>query len=118
MSSLNKILIPFDFSEASVNALEYVVNFVGPDRSIGIMGLYVGAMPITEADSDKLGSDFVKLLDSFNVRLKVAPEFITKTGSVVKTILATQEESGAEEGLTILCAASSASSETAASQIA
>lgn len=96
MSSLNKILIPFDFSEASVNALEYVVNFVGPDRSIGIMGLYVGAMTITEADSDKLGSDFVKLLDSFNVRLKVAPEFITKTGSVVKTILATQEESGAD----------------------
>ncbi|MBR9853504.1 MAG: universal stress protein [Algicola sp.] len=96
MSSLNKILIPFDFSEASVNALEYVVNFVGPDRSIGILGLYVGAMPITEADSEKLGNDFVKMLDSFNVRLKVAPKFITKTGSVVKTILAAQEESDSD----------------------
>ena len=69
MSSLNKILIPFDFSEASVNALEYVVNFVGTEKSIGIVGLYVGAMPISASDNEKLGKDFFKVLESFEVRL-------------------------------------------------
>ena len=67
MSSLNKILIPFDFSEASVNALEYVVNFVGTEKSIGIVGLYVGAMPISASDNEKLGKDFFKVLESFEV---------------------------------------------------
>ena len=57
MSSLKKILIPFDFSEASINALEYVVNFIGTERSIGILGLYVGNMPISETDNEKLEKD-------------------------------------------------------------
>ncbi|HBU79763.1 MAG TPA: universal stress protein [Muricauda sp.] len=96
MSSLNKILIPFDFSEASVNALEYVVNFVGTEKFIGIVGLYVGAMPISASDNEKLGKDFFKVLESFEVRLKVAPEFITDTGEVINTILSVQEKSDAD----------------------
>lgn len=96
MSSLHKILIPFDFSEASVNALDYAVNFVGTERSITILGLYVGTMPISEPDNEKLRKDFSKVLDSFNVKLKVAPEFITDTGEVVNTILSAQEKSGAD----------------------
>jgi nucleotide-binding universal stress UspA family protein len=96
MSSLNKILIPFDFSEASVNALEYVVNFVGTERPMSILGLYVGAMPISESDNERLAKDFSKLLDSFEVRLKVSPEFITATGDVISTILAAQEKSNAD----------------------
>ena len=96
MSSLNKILIPFDFSEASVNALEYVVNFVGTEKSMSILGLYVGAMPISESDNEKLGKDFSKLLDSFDVKLKVAPKFVTDTGEVISTILKAQEKSDAD----------------------
>ncbi|MDF0707576.1 universal stress protein [Flagellimonas okinawensis] len=96
MSSLNKILIPFDFSEASVNALEYVVNFVGTERSIEILGLYVGSMPISESDAVKLTKDFSKMLESFDVKLKVGAKFLTDTGEVTKTILATQEKSNAD----------------------
>ncbi|MEC3964352.1 universal stress protein [Flagellimonas halotolerans] len=96
MSSLNKILIPFDFSEASVNALEYVVNFVGTERAINILGLYVGVMPMSESDSEKLKRDFLKVLDSFNVKLKVNPEFTTDTGEVIGTILSAQEKSNAD----------------------
>ena len=96
MGSLNKILIPFDFSEASVNALEYVVNFVGTERAIGILGLYVGKMPISGSDNEKLGKDFAKLMDSFGARLKVVPEFKTETGEVISTILAAQEKSNAD----------------------
>ncbi|MBO0331323.1 universal stress protein [[Muricauda] lutisoli] len=96
MSSLKKILVPFDFSEASINALEYVVNFVGTERSIGILGLYVGNMAISEADSKKLENDFSKVMQSFDVRLKVAPSFMTDTGEVIGTILSAQEKSNAD----------------------
>lgn len=96
MSSLKKVLIPFDFSEASVNALEYVVSFIGTQRSIGILGLYVGTMPLSEADNEKLRKEFLQLLDSFNTKLKVAPEFTTDTGEVISTILSVQEKSKAD----------------------
>src|SRR6056297_679047 len=96
MSSLKKILIPFDFSEASVNGLEYAVNFVGAKRPINILGLYVGTMPISESDNEKLEKDFLKLLDSFEVKLKIAPKFITDTGEVISTILSAQEKSNAD----------------------
>ncbi|MBO0342507.1 MAG: universal stress protein [Allomuricauda sp.] len=96
MSSLKKILVPFDFSEASINALEYVVNFVGTERSIGILGLYVGNMAISDADSKKLENDFSKVMQSFGVRLKVAPKFMTDTGEVIGTILSAQEKSNAD----------------------
>lgn len=96
MGSLNKILVPFDFSEASLNALEYVANFVGEERSVEILTLYVSAMQIDEADEKKLGKDFGKVLESINVGLKVAPKFKTVTGNVTRTILSIQQTSGAD----------------------
>ncbi len=96
MGSLNKILVPFDFSEASLNALEYVANFVGTERSVEILALYVSAMQIDEADEKKLDRDFEKVLESINVKLKVLPKFKTATGNVTRTILSTQQSSGAD----------------------
>ncbi|MCB0371768.1 MAG: universal stress protein [Muricauda sp.] len=96
MSSLNKILVPFDFSEASLNALEYVTNFVGSERSIEILALYVSAMPISEPDDEKLRKDFEKIVDSIGVRLKKEPKFKTVTGNVTATILEYQEQTGAD----------------------
>ena len=96
MSSLKKILVPFDFSEASLNALEYVANFVGTERSIEIFALYVSSMPIDPSDQEKLIKDFGKVLESISVRLKVTPSFATETGDVIKTILSAQEKSNAD----------------------
>ena len=96
MSSLKKILVPFDFSEASLNALEYVTNFVGTERSIEIFALYVSSMPIDPSDQEKLIKDFGKVLESISVRLKVIPSFATETGDVIKTILSAQEKSSAD----------------------
>ena len=96
MSSLKKILIPFDFSEASLNGLEYAINFVGDKRSINIIAMYVGAMPLSASDNEKLEKDFLKLLDSFEVKLKMAPKFITDTGEVISTILSAQEQNNAD----------------------
>ncbi|PRX57632.1 universal stress protein [Flagellimonas meridianipacifica] len=90
MSTINKILIPFDFSEASVNALEYTMNFVGPNRDTDILALYVGVIPSTENEEKELKENFRKVLGSFNVKTKKEPVFNSVSGNVIETILVTQ----------------------------
>ncbi|WP_420602894.1 universal stress protein [Flagellimonas sp.] len=92
MSNIDKILVPFDFSESSVNALEYVINFVGPNRDINILALYVAAMPMTESEENTLKTDFEKVIHSFHKKIKESPEFITITGDVIESILSVQEK--------------------------
>ena len=92
MSSIDKILVPFDFSEASINALQYVVNFVGPNREVDIFALYVSAMPIAEREMNTLKTDFEKTVGSFQKRVKKAPTILTVTGDVIESILAAREE--------------------------
>jgi nucleotide-binding universal stress UspA family protein len=96
MSNINKILIPFDFSEASLNALEYVANFVGPERPITILAMYVSAMPISLSEDDELKEDFSNVLKAMDVRLKIEPEFETATGKMISTILSAQKSSDAD----------------------
>nr|WP_299383146.1 universal stress protein [Allomuricauda sp.] len=90
--SIKKILIPFDFSEASINALEYAVNFAGPSRDIKLQALYVSAMPVTEAQTETLKGDFAKVVGSFKGKSKNKPTFGTITGHVIETILEQQDK--------------------------
>ncbi len=92
MSNINKILVPFDFSEASINALEYTLNFVGPNRDINVFALYVSVMPVTESEKKGLKKDFAKVFDGFQRKVKNKPEFITSTGEVITSILAKRRE--------------------------
>ncbi|NAY92724.1 universal stress protein [Muricauda sp. JGD-17] len=92
MSNINKILVPFDFSEASVNALEYTLNFVGPNRDIDILALYVSVMPVTESEEKGLKADFAKVVEGFQRKVKNKPDFITTTGKVIESILAYRKE--------------------------
>ncbi len=92
MSGIDKILVPFDFSEASVNALEYVVNFVGPNREVDILALYVSAMPISGSEMNTVKKDFEKTIKTFKKKAKKAPEIITVTGDVIDSILSVREE--------------------------
>jgi nucleotide-binding universal stress UspA family protein len=96
MSDIKKILIPFDFSEASVNALEYVINFVGPDRPIAILAMYVGAMPISATEEESLKKDFSNVVKSIDKKLKLTPEFHTATGKMTSTILSAQAKNNAD----------------------
>ncbi len=96
MSSINKILVPFDFSEASINALAYVMNFAGPNRVVDIETLYVSVMPITESEEKRLRLDFENVIDSFSAKTKKAPKLAVVTGEVIESILAIQEENEAD----------------------
>ncbi|MEM9868404.1 MAG: universal stress protein [Bacteroidota bacterium] len=90
MSTIQKILIPFDFSEASLNALEYAINFVGPNRETDILALYVGVLPSSEKEEKELDENFKKVLGSFSVKTKNTPVFSSVSGNVIETILVTQ----------------------------
>ncbi|WP_222983138.1 universal stress protein [Flagellimonas meishanensis] len=92
MSTIDKILVPFDFSEASINALEYTLSFAGPNRDIDILALYVSAMPITASEENGLKTDFAKVVAGFQRRVKNTPEFITTTGRVTESILSKRKE--------------------------
>ena len=87
MSNIKKILVPFDFSEASVNALQYAIRYVGPNRPVDILALYVAAMPTAETEENMLKMDFAKVVGSFQWKAKKAPELITTTGDVIESIL-------------------------------
>ncbi|MEM9646921.1 MAG: universal stress protein [Bacteroidota bacterium] len=93
---IKNILVPFDFTEASLNALEYAVNFVGPSRDIQVQTLYVAAMPTSESEEKTLKTDFDKVLGSFKWKTKHKPSFITVTGEVISSILEKQEEFGSD----------------------
>ena len=90
MSNINKILVPFDFSEASIGALEYAVNFVGPNRTADILALYVGVLPSTAQEEKELTENFHKVLGSFKMKTKKPPVFASVSGNVIETILTTQ----------------------------
>ncbi len=94
--SIKKILVPFDFSEASVNALEYAVNFVGPTRNIDILALYVAAMPMAKSQENRLKIDFAKVKDGLMGKTKNSPNFYAIKGEVIEAILEQQREHGSD----------------------
>jgi len=94
MDSIDKILVPFDFSEASLNALEYVRLFADKLPKVEIVALYVSSMEIAQVDRDKLQGDFDKVLGSVPFKGS-RPVFQTTTGNVTDRILSEQRSGGA-----------------------
>ena len=41
MKNVSKILVPFDFSETSKNALQYAIDYVGKDEKLKILLAYI-----------------------------------------------------------------------------
>ena len=67
MSTVKKILVPFDFLEASYNALDYAMNFVGYDKPISIMALWVSEVKPTEHELEELYSRFTSTLNEIQL---------------------------------------------------
>lgn len=90
MSIIKKILIPFNFSETSKNALNYAVNFANDKKEIELHLLHVikessNKEKIREELAD-IASEFQKLTDS-----KIT--FSVNVGELVSIIIAYQNES-------------------------
>lgn len=95
MDSIKKILVPFDFSEASLNALEYVRLFADKLPKVEIISLYVSSMEIAAVDREKLQGDFDRVLASIPFKGTARPVFQIATGNVTDRILSVQGSSGA-----------------------
>lgn len=94
--SIKNILIPFDFTEASISALEYTMNFVGPTRNINIEALYVSAIPTSVSQVDTLNQDFSKVIASLNKKVMHSPILKAISGDVVDGILEYQRQVDAD----------------------
>ena len=92
MSTVKKILVPFDFLEASYNALDYAMNFVGYDKPISIMALWVSEVKPTEHELEELYSRLTSSLNEIDRKTHLKPRLITRIGHLTDTIISTFKE--------------------------
>ena len=92
MSTIKKILVPFDFLEASVNALDYAMNFVGYNRPISIVALWVSEVKPTDHELEELFSRFSGTLEEIGRKTQLKPRLITRTGRLTETVIQTYQE--------------------------
>lgn len=91
MSTIKKVLIPFDFSEASVTALEYGLSFAGYQNAIEIIAVYACNTSFTEIDVKEAEVNFRNTVAKFNVKLKIQPAFRMVEGPMLQTVLNLQQ---------------------------
>jgi nucleotide-binding universal stress UspA family protein len=87
MDKITTILVPYDFSETSKNALNYTVNFIGHDKSIKILLTHVSS----DSNEERELKAFNDLKKQYSGTLKSPMEWISKSGSLTESILELQK---------------------------
>lgn len=91
MNLINKILVPIDFSDSSMNAFQYALNLIDSDNSIQLILLNV-------IDNDENSMEMMEVLSQFDVLKNQVPkyvnhlEIVVKHGSRIDTIVETTME--------------------------
>ncbi len=88
MDKISTILIPFDFSEISVQALTYAVGFIGMDRDIKIVLAHI-ALDGTKEHSE---ADFKNIKENYVPKFRGSIEWFRGRGSLTESILQVQSE--------------------------
>lgn len=96
MKTINKILIPFDFTEAAINALDYALEFAGYDKPIAITAVYLSSKPVSPHDVEESRNSFERIVADLNRHPKIEPELVFATGSLPGTLLDLRASSGAD----------------------
>ncbi|MFZ0490177.1 MAG: universal stress protein [Salegentibacter sp.] len=86
---MKNILIPFDFSEVSLNALEYAVQFAGKDPSMQLFLLHVDNNQFSE---ENVQSKFKKAVAKYKKPLNPQFHTLTKQGELIPNIIEIQKE--------------------------
>mgnify|MGYP006376671145 FL=1 len=87
MDKISTIMVPFDFSEASRNALKYVVDFVGWESDIKIVMAFISGRLNFKLDPN----NFKKIEEEYNSDLKVPLEWCIKDGTLTEVLLEVQK---------------------------
>ena len=96
MSSINKILVPFDFTEPAIEALDYTLNFVGWEHPIEVIALYVSGSDVSEVQRKEVKENFAKVANSLNRRTHFHPELMILEGDLTNSILNARKTLGAD----------------------
>ena len=96
MSSVNKILVPFDFTEPAIAALDYTLNFVGWETPIEVTALYVSASDVSDAERKEAKENFARIANSLNRRTHFHPELMISEGDLTNSILNARRTLGAD----------------------
>lgn len=88
---MKNLLIPFDFSEVSVNALNYAVKFAEGNHKKKIHLLYIYGSNI-DFDQQELQEKFLSLIQEYKGVESPEIDFIIKTGNFTKTIVDVYKE--------------------------
>lgn len=86
---MKNILIPFDFSEVSQNALEYAVKFSDLDPSIN---LYLLHIPDGSLQKDQIHEKFQKVIKKYDSPLNPGISTLLRNGELVPSIVNVQKE--------------------------
>ncbi|WP_051205470.1 universal stress protein [Salinimicrobium xinjiangense] len=86
---MKNILIPFDFSEVSLNALEYAVKFADQDLNITLSLLHISDGKTKEEEIDK---KFKDVLQKYESPLNPGFETYIRQGELSTTIINLQKE--------------------------
>lgn len=86
---MKNILIPFDFSEVSLNALEYAVKFSGQDPNITLSLLHINNGMFRE---EEIQEKFNEILKKYESPLNPTFETYVKKGELSTTIINLEKE--------------------------
>ena len=95
MSSIKKILVPFDFTEPAIAALDYTLSFVGWQNPIQVVALYVSGTDVSETERQEAKENFAKIANSLNKRTHFHPELMISEGDLTGNILNARKTLGA-----------------------
>ena len=80
-------MVPFDFTEAAVNALNYAITLLGEDPNTDLLVLHVANNPVSGEREASLAEDFRKVLLGLEKRIEVTPRFLVASGNLLDTLM-------------------------------
>ncbi|PHQ62590.1 MAG: universal stress protein UspA [Maribacter sp.] len=87
MDNVSTILVPFDFSQTSKNALDYAVEFVGNDKKTEILLAYI----TNDVNMNMLEEAFMIEQKKYQKKLERPMKWVTAWGPLTDALIKTQE---------------------------
>lgn len=87
MYKISTILLPFDFSNTSLKALDYAVSFVGRNDNIKIVLAFISERPNLNPPTDTIK----EIDEKYNGVLKNKLKWVTKVGPLTQSLLEIQK---------------------------
>ena len=96
MNKITKVLVPFDFSSVSENALQYALHLVKREPTEEVQLLHVTAEPPTKTQREDLEARIQAIIERYRSRTDARLTAAFATGPLSPEIIAAQQRLGAD----------------------